>query len=117
MFLLTLLAGVAAVVATATAPLYVDRTPVRRSPRFGAALVLAAVGSGLAAAAGSVPARPEVALAAFPLLLAGTLLLVAPEAGDEGDPPRADDDPPWWPEFEDAFRRYSGRPRIPLTRP
>lgn len=115
MFLVTLLSGIAAVVATATAPLYVDRTPLRRSPLLGTALALAAVGLGLAAA-GPVPARPGLALAAFPLLLCGALLLVAPEAGDADGPARDDGEPPWWPEFEDAFRRYSGRPRLPLAR-
>jgi hypothetical protein len=115
MFLPTLLVGVAAVVATATAPLYVDRTRIPRSPLLGVALVFAAVGLGVGTATRSLPARPELALAAFPLLLVGALLLVAPEAGGD-DPPRADGDPPWWPEFEDAFRRYTSTPRLPLAR-
>ena len=117
MFVATLAVGITAIAAITAAPFYAHRLPLRRSPGLGATLVLAAVGlSFLAAgAAGGVEhVRAELALCAFPALVAGTLLLLARDRdGSRGDA-RDDGDPPWWPEFEGAFRSYSRRPRLPV---
>jgi hypothetical protein len=116
-FAATLIVGTASIAAIAAAPLYASRLPLRRSAGLGAALVLAAVGLGFAAAGagtGSLPLRAELALVAFPLLLAGALLLLAADGGsDDGGSGPYDEDPPWWPEFEQAFRRYSWTARVP----
>jgi hypothetical protein len=114
-FLATVILGIGVVGAISAAPLYARRVPVRRSGGLGAALVLAAVGLSLAAAAGTVPLAAELALGAFPLLLCGALLLLAADGGRGGGSggPDGGGEPPWWPEFEDAFRAYSGR-RVPV---
>ena len=117
MFLATVAVGVAAVGAIFFAPLYAPRVRMRRSSSLGAALVLLAVGLTFccAGAPGAFPLQPELVLLAFPLLLAGAVLLLTGEPGD--DPGWIDDDePPWWPEFEREFRRYSLRPRQPAGR-
>ena len=108
MFVATLAVGIAAVVAIGAAPLYLGRLPLRREPGLGSALVLGAVGLACLAtgAHDRLVASAVLALGAFPLLLAGALLLLAPEGGD-GRGGGADGDPPWWPEFEAELRRYS----------
>jgi hypothetical protein len=120
MFLATVVVGVCAVAAITVAPLYVDRLPLRRSPALGMTLVFAAVGIACLAvrnASGAVPLRAELVLFAFPALLAGTLLLLARDDDrNDGGSSGRDGDPPWWPEFEDSFRRYSRRPRVPVGR-
>ncbi len=119
MFLATLAIAVACVLATSLAPLYSARVPLRRSVVWGSSLVLAAVGilcCCAGAPSGTVPFRGLLSLAAFPLFLAGSLLLLA----DEGDDPGGgdgdgDEGPWWWPEFEAGFRRYAARPRQPIA--
>lgn len=117
MFLPTVAVGLAVVAAISAAPLYAPRVRVRRSSPLGTALVLAAVGlvCCCAGASSDFPLRGELALAAFPLLLAGTLLLLGDGRGDGRGGLGRDDEPPWWPEFEREFRRYSRRPRQPVT--
>ncbi len=122
MFAATLAVGIGAVAAISAAPFYVSRLPLRHAPALGATLVLAAVGLSCLAASGDAPLRGGLALCAFPALVAGTLLLLAGSGGDdrdggEGDGGGRDDngDPPWWPEFDAAFRSYSRRPRLPVA--
>ena len=40
---------------------------------------------------------------------AGAFLLLGREDRDSDGPRKGDVDPPWWPDFERAFRRYSTR--------
>jgi hypothetical protein len=119
MFVATLVVGIGAVAAISAAPVYVSRLPLRRAPALGATLVLAAVGSSCLAASGEAPLRSGLALFAFPALVAGTLLLLARNGGDDRDGDRDDNgdngDPPWWPEFDAAFRSYSRRSRLPVA--
>ena len=120
MFVATLAVGIGAVGAISAAPLYVNRLPLRPAPALGATLVLAAVGLSCLAASGDAPLRGGLALCAFPALVAGTLLLLARNGGDDrdaGDGGDRDDngDPPWWPEFDAAFRSYSRRSRLPVA--
>ena len=118
MFLVTVVVGISAVAAITVAPLYVNHLPLRRSPRLGVALVLAAVGViclAIRDGSSAVPLRAELVLVAFPALVAGSLLLLAPaDGGSDGGSSGRGGDPPWWPEFEDSFRRYSRRPRVPV---
>jgi hypothetical protein len=116
MFSATLAIAVACVLATSVAPLYAARVPLRRSVRLGSSLVLAAAGivcCCAAAPSGTVPLRGPLSLTAFPLFLAGSLLLL--ERGDDSDDEGADEGPWWWPEFEAGFRRYAARPRHPVA--
>jgi hypothetical protein len=120
MFVATLVVGIGAVAAISAAPFYVSRLPLRHAPGLGTTLVLAAVGLSCLAASGDAPLRGGLALCAFPTLVAGTLLLLARNGGDDrdgGDGGDRDDngDPPWWPEFDAAFRSYSRRPRLPVS--
>lgn len=120
MFLATLIVGIVAVAVISAAPLYAGRLPIRRSPSLGVMLVLVAVGLGCCAAGGGsgvVPLRAELFLFAFAALVAGALLLLARGGGEGwgGDGREDDGDPPWWPEFEQAFRSYSRRPRLPVA--
>ena len=81
MFLVTLAIAVACVLAISIAPLYSARVPLRRSVVWGSSLVLAAVGilcCCAGAPSGTVPLRGALSLAAFPLFLAGSLLLSSP---------------------------------------
>ena len=117
MFLATLAIAVACVLAISVAPLYSGRVPLRRSVGLGSSLVLAAaaiLGCCAGAPSGSVPFRGPLSLAAFPLFLAGSLLLLADE-GDEPGSGDGDEGPWWWPEFEAGFRRYAARPRQPIA--
>jgi hypothetical protein len=118
MFAATLVIGIGAVAAIATAPLYVDRLPVQHAPALGATLVLAAVGLSCLAASDVIPLRGGLFLCAFPTLVAGTLLLLARDRGtgrDDGSGDNGDNgEPPWWPEFDAAFRSYSRRSRLPV---
>ena len=100
MFVVTLVVGICAVAAICAAPFYVSRLPLRRAPALGATLVLAAVGLSCLAASGDTPLRDDLALCAFPALVAGTLLL-ARNGGDDrdgGDDRGDSGDPPWWPD-------------------
>ena len=120
MFVATLVVGIGAVAAISAAPFYVSRLPLRRAPALGATLVLAAVGLSCLAASGDTPLRAGLALCAFPALVAGTLLLLAGNGGDDRDGGNGGDrddngDPPWWPEFDAAFRSYSRRSRLPVA--
>ena len=117
MFSATLAIAVSCVLATSVAPLYSARMPLSRSLVWGSSLVLAAVGIVCCCAAtpsGTVPFRGPLSLAAFPLFLAGSLLLLADE-GDEPGSGDGDEGPWWWPEFEAGFRRYAARPRQPIA--
>jgi hypothetical protein len=120
MFPVTLAIGVAAVAAIALSPFYADRVRPFGSVRLGAALIVVAVGIGLLCVATpgtSVAARSELFLCSFILMLVGAVLVLR-----EGDDPdehelldRPDDEPPWWPDFEENFRSYArrGRPFVP----
>jgi len=113
MFTLTLLVGLATIPAIAFSPVLAERLGLVRAPKLGAAFVLGAVGLALICAAepGRTPAN-WLFLAVFVLLAAGALLL----AGEQPDDPsgEAEDEPPWWPEFEAEFRQYARRRRLPL---
>jgi hypothetical protein len=118
MFVATLVVGICAVAAICAAPFYVTRLPLRRAPALGTTLVLAAVGLSCLAASGDTPLRDDLALCAFPTLVVGTLLLLARNGGDDRDGGNDRDDsgdPPWWPEFDAAFRSYSRRSRLPVA--
>src|SRR3954471_5978482 len=52
-------------------------------------------------------------IAGIAAFAAGSALLLGRDDDDWREP--SDDGPPWWPEFEQAFREYSGR-RRPLAR-
>jgi hypothetical protein len=115
MFLLTLSCGVAAVVAVALSPVYVQLLRIASQPRVGGALVASSAGLALVAVLHRQhPDGRLLFLAVFALFLTGALLLVADGGDDDGDDGR--DEPPWWPEFESDFRRYAARPRRPLSR-
>ena len=117
MFLPTVVIGCTVVAAISAAPLYAPRLHLRRSHGLGTALVLAAVGivCCCAGAPDRFPLGAELALCAFPLLLAGAVLLLSDEPGGrDWDSGSDGDEPPWWPEFERDFRRYARRPRLPV---
>jgi hypothetical protein len=112
-FLVTVAAGVAAIVAISLSPLYVGRLRLARSARLGGVLVVGAIGLAAAASVtgGPMP-RDEVFLAVFVSLLVGSLLIL----GDDGDDSAADDgfEPPWWPEFEADLGRHLRRRTPPV---
>ena len=117
MFLATVAVGLGVIGAISLAPLYASRLRVRHSSHLGSTLVLAAIGVTFccAGAPGAFPLQPVLAILAFPLLLGGALLLLN-QGPDDGHDWSGDDEPPWWPEFEREFRRYSRRPRQPAGR-
>jgi len=79
-------------------------------------VLAAAVVCGFADAPASVPLGPELVLAAFPMLLLGALLILSGNGDDGGHGGTGSgDEPPWWPEFEREFRRYSRRRRHPVA--
>jgi hypothetical protein len=117
MFILTLALGVTVVSAIALSPLYARRLRLVRSARLGSAFVLLAVGLALICAAApgaAIPPRNVLFLCVFVLMLVGALLLFG-EDPDDG-PDRADDEPPWWPEFEAGLRRYTRQHRQLIPR-
>lgn len=112
MFLLTLTCGIVAVVAVALSPTYVRAVRIGSAPRLGGVLIVASATLALVAAAHRRhPDGRALFLVAFVLLLAGALLVVADDTGEDSD--GGDGEPPWWPEFEAGFRRYARRPRTP----
>lgn len=111
MYPLTLVLGLAVVVAIALSPVYARRLTFARSTPVGSALVLAAVACAVAWAVAPQHAGTSgraLLPAAFFLLLVGSLLLIADdEPGDD----EYGSEPPWWPGFESDFRRYAARSR------
>lgn len=107
MFMVTLALGVAVVAAIAMSPLYAGRLRPMRSARLGIALVLLAIGIATvctAAPSAVFPVRHAVFLCVFVLMLAGALLILGEDPDDWRE--AADDEPPWWPEFEASLTRY-----------
>ena len=120
MFIVNLAAGALTVAAISLSPLYARRVRLARSARLGVTLVVLAIALGAASVASTdgLPPKDGLFLCLFAMLLLGSLLILA----DPGDGPDDDDErgpdgePPWWPEFEDGFRRYARRTRVPVGR-
>jgi hypothetical protein len=110
-----LIVGAAAVAIVLAAP-WSPRRPATRIPVAGAvALVTVPLPAAVAfhPGSGSVVADQVVFVLALAAFVAGSLTLIWRD--DEGPPPVGEpSDPPWWPEFERAFRRYARRPRVPV---
>jgi len=123
LFIFTVAVGSATVAAISLSPLYARRVRMMRSARLGSALVVGALllgGLSAVTRGGGMPAKDELFLCLFGVLLLGTLLILgdgADEGDDDGDgrPRDSDDDPPWWPEFEKGFDHYARQPRSPVT--
>jgi hypothetical protein len=120
MFIFTFALGVAAVAAIALSPLYAGRLRPFGSMRLGAACISLAVGIAtvcLATSGTSAMRRTELFLCSFVLMLVGAVLVLRKgDDPDEHEPgERPDDEPPWWPDFEEGFRSYAVRRRRPLV--
>jgi hypothetical protein len=123
LFIFTVGVGTVTVAAISLSPFYARRVRLMRSSRLGTVLVGTAIVLGAASmvpTGGILPAKDELFLCLFAVLLLGTLLILgddSDERGDDGDGDRdgSDDDPPWWPEFEKGFSHYTRQPRSPVT--
>jgi|SRR5581483_2406290 len=115
MFIVTLAIGCIVVAAIAASPLLGDWVRPYCSLRLSAAAIAVALALPLFCAAFPAAAerRSELFLCSLVLILVGAILL--PRGGEEPDDTGSgvDDDPPWWPEFERAFRSYARRDRRP----
>ena len=119
MFALTLVVGVATVMAIALSPLYARAIGFPASTRLGAVLVTVAIGIGVCSVPLSAHAWPADYgfLVLFVAFFVGALLILAddPPGRDDDANDAPDGDPPWWPEFEAGFGDYSKQRRTPIA--